>query len=460
MLCATHHKTDGNYSKHYVKRLNQEMLHILDSKSLIYPPSMQELGLDINMSREDIIDWLDVEKYGNPWADTDNQEEEERFLKFSKNIASNTRKSRWRFRIGQAAEELNNAGWYPFFVTLTVDPQACDGISRTIRKGFTDERTLQAYDSPEELWRTGTEFRHWLRDLNKIVTKEMGVKPSHKTLVPASEYVKHMAVIEHGKSREHHHMHALIWMRAIPDSWKQCPNTGTPNIEARIKQRCLPMETLWPWSLPGLSHAKYWRSVGDIWELKHQFIVPLVKGKPQNIGRPRMAGLYITKYLSKDHKEWQHKVKATRNLGLETLKKVISQLAPISIQALTWRSKTASHNTSLTKIHCIPLNLIRSIAKPKHYYHQLKSGTLDYRTVLNRNYETYIKMLDNVRNGDRPDRMDSNQFFDWLTQCLPDQDGYCEELHLGAHETFREIFPPDKVRVKPIKIGANEIGHP
>ncbi len=438
MLCNSHHKTDGNYSKHYSKRLTQEMTDILDSGNLIYPPCLEELGLNRDMTRSDITDWLDVENYENYGWETDEINPEQRFLQFTENLTAQTRKSNWCFRVGQAAEELNNAGWYPFFVTLTVDPNKTD---------------------PETLWRNGSAFRHWLRKLNKIVTKEMGVKPSHKSDVPASEYVKHMAVIEHGKSREHHHMHALIWMRAIPTDWKSCPNRGIPNSNARINQRCLEMETLWSWSLPGLSHAKYWRSVGDIWELHCKHVLPLVKGKPQRLGRPRMAGQYITKYLSKDHKEWTHRVKATRNLGLATLKKVISYMSPLSIQALTWRSQTSSHNHSLQKIHCIPLNLIRSISKPKHYYHQLKSGTLDYQNALNRNYETYIKMLDNVRNGDRPDRMDSNQFYDWLTQCLPEVEGYCEELHLGAHLAFTEIFPPDIIRVKSVKLGANEIGH-
>ncbi len=438
MLCGTSHQHDGNYGKHYAKRLTKEMLNILDSGSLIYPPCLEELGLNPKMTRGDIIDWLDVDNYKYYWSDDPNIDPEQRFLKFTEQLTAQTRKSNWCFRVGQAAEELNNSNWYPFFVTLTVNPQAID---------------------PETLWKEGKEFRHWLRRLNKIVTNEMGVKPSNKSGEPASNYVKHMAVIEHGKTREHHHMHALIWMRAIPDSWKQCPNNSIPNPQARTRQRCLPLETLWPWSLPGLSHAKYWRSVGDIWELKHKFMLPLVDGKPQKLGRSRMAGKYITKYLNKDHKEWKHRVKATRNLGLETLKKVISNLKPAMIKALTWRSNTSSQNLCLQKIHCVPLNLIRSIAKPKHYYHQLRLGMLDYESALNRNYETYTKMLENVRNGDRPDRMDSNQFFDWLTLCLPVQDEYSEKIHKKAHEKFREIFPPDIIRVKPIKIGANEIGY-
>ncbi len=458
MLCGTYHQHDGNYGKHYAKRLNSEMRHILVSGSLIYPPCLEELGLNPDMTRGDIIDWLDVDNYRYYWSDDPNIDPEKRFLKFTEQLTAQTRKSNWRFRVGQAAEELNNAKWYPFFVTFTIDPNKCDGLSRKIKHNGHD-RTLKAYESPEQLWRDGTEFRHWLRDLDRIVTKEMGVKPSNKTLVPASEYVKYMAVIEHGKSREHHHMHALIWMRAIPDSWKQCPNRGISNSAARTRQRCLELETLWPWSLPGLSHAKYWRAIGDIWELEHKFSLPLVEGKPQIIGRSRMAGQYITKYLTKDHKEWTHRVKATRNLGLETIKKVISHLSPRTIEVLTWRSNNSSQNQCLQTIHCVPLNIIRSIAKPKHYYHQLKSGTLDFENALNRNYETYTKMLENVRNGDRPDRMDSSQFFDWLTQCLPVQEEYCEELHKKAHTIFMEIFPPDTIRVKSIKIGANEIGH-
>ncbi len=389
------------------------------------------------MCHKDIIDWLDVPPY---MPDMDNYEVDKRFEQFCKHSAYKTRQTNWGWRVGQAAVELQSEGWHPFFVTLTVDPKITD---------------------PEQLWKEGTEFRKWLRKINKVVTKELGVIPAHKSKgkTKASDYVKHMAVIEHGKSRSHHHMHALIWMRAIPDSWKQCPNSGIHNPSARTRDRCLPFETLWKHSLPGLSPVKYWRTVGDIWQMQYNFTLPLKKGQPQKIGEPRIAGFYITKYLSKDHKEWKHKVKATRNLGMETLKKTMDILPPQVIEQLTWRPLDSSQNLSVKEIHSVPLGLIRSVAKPINYYHKWVSNNLDYKTVMNRNYEVYKGMSDSVRLGARPDRMDSNQYFDWLAQFQPEQKGYSREKLLDAHELLAVVFPkPPTQRITAKKLGANNIG--
>lgn len=436
MLLSESHPKHGNYSKHYINRLNSDMLDILDSRSQTYPPSILELGISPNMSREDLMDWLDVPAY---LPDLDNMKEDERLKTFCKQSAYKNRQSNWGWRVGQAAVELQLEGWHPFFITLTVDPKT---------------------NNPEKLWRDGIEFRHWLRRLNKIVTKTMGVKPAHKDKnAKASDYVKYMAVIEHGKSREHHHMHAVVWLRDIPDSWKKCPNAGIMDPKARKRARCLALETLWPHSLPGLSPAAYWRTVGDIWQMKYNFTLPLKDGKPQSIGQPRMAGLYITKYLSKDHKEWQHKVKATRNLGLKKLKNLIYQLPPNLVYQLTWRSPNSAQNHLVKMIHSIPLGLIRSIAKPRHYYHQLVSNQLDYQNVMNCNFEVYSKMLDSVRLGARPERMGSTQYYDWLGQFQPEQIGYSKEKQLKIHRKLSKSFPPDKIRSKEVKLGANEIGH-
>ena len=80
------------------------------------------------------------------------------------------------------------------------------------------------------------------------------------------------------------------------------------------------MRTFWKWSSPDLSPALYFRTIGDIWEKAYNFVLPLKDGRPMKISIPRVAGHYITKYLSKEHKEWHHRMKATRNLGMKTLK--------------------------------------------------------------------------------------------------------------------------------------------
>lgn len=418
-----------------IEHARSELQDILDSGILSYPQTLRECGLEPDMSYKERRAEL-----GFSLKSFVRSSAEERFLKDMAHKAQTSRKSNWTWRIGEEAEEKHKLGWYPFFVTLTVDPQLTD---------------------PKELWQKGREFRKYIRKLANVVCKELGhpqvQKPPYR---PESDYVTYAGVIEHGKSREHHHGHFIIWLRAIPSSWRICPNAGIANPAKRTRNECKPMRSLWQWSLPGLSPALYFRSISDVWEHKHNFILPIGKdGKPMKVSKPRVAGAYITKYLTKEFKEWRHRMKATRNLGMTRLKKVINSLDQSVVEALTWRPENSVTNHTLMTTHMVPLGLLRSEAKHQNYLMKFKQNQLGLRELLSSNTKIFTEMLWSVRNGARPERMDSSDFFDWVGNYLPAQRGYSRSSLIIAHTYLATHFPIEKDRINHTKIGANDIGY-
>ena len=253
-----------------IDKIREELQNILDSGIITYPHTLEQHGLkpDMTLNERKI-------QFGLATKKLEHTEEEQRFLDDMAIKADLIRKSNWSWRIGQEATEKHKLGWHPFFVTLTVYPDYCDGREREVKIDGNDV-LLPGYDSPKDLWMTGREFRKYIRRLANVVSNEMGHSPPHKKPYrPESDYVTYAGVIEHGKSREHHHGHFVIWLRAIPGSWRICPNYGIGDPSRRLNNECKQMREYWPWSLPGLSPALYFRSIGDIWEKGYNFVLPL-----------------------------------------------------------------------------------------------------------------------------------------------------------------------------------------
>lgn len=412
--------------------IENEIQDLLVLRSINYPPSLLKLGIDQDTTYEEKKALLGLITRKQP--DTEN---ERRFIKFMENSAETANQGRWRFRIAEESIQKHKEGWYPFFITLTVDPKIIDS---------------------KEMWQSGKKWQSLVRRLSKIASDELGHPPFWKKTKEypyrsITDYMTYASVIEHGKSREHHHLHALIWLKQIPSRWKQCPNRNVINPKHRIHNRCRELETYWDL---GRCEVNYFRSIGDIYEIKHNFVIPLKDGEPMKVAPAHAAGAYITKYMQKDHKEWQHRMKATRNLGMNRLKKVIASLPKNLARALTWRPETSQSCLSLNQIHTVPLGLVRSIARQQHFYNQYHANELDLTNLMMIKSKPYIRMQMSVRNGARPDRMPFPEFYDWVKQFLPVQRGYCDAQLYDAHEKLGEYFPKLKIRVKPTKIGANK----
>ena len=414
-----------------IDRVRSELATILDSRILIYPRTLKKLGIEQNQSYSDIKDELGIKKNM-----LERNTEELKFIEFMKNQADQARKGNWSWRIAEEADRLDKLNWYPFFITLTVDPVSYD---------------------PEQLWKEGKAFRKYIRKLADISAAAVGHRPPRKTNKPESDYVRYAAVIEHGKSREHHHCHMIAWLRDIPSSWKQCPNRHIRNPVAKTLNECKEMRILWKYSLPGLSKALYFRTHNDIWHREHHFVLPLKSGKAMKVSTPRVAGVYITKYLKKEHKEWQHRMKATRNLGMEKLRNYLKKMTLGRLEALTWRAENQNINCSLQKTHTVPQGLLRSEARRMHFLKIYNLNQMDIQELLKSNYGIFIKMLRSVRHGRRPDRMHSGDFFDWVNLFLQGQKGYSNE-RLIREQSLLQRHWPHLAKHQFTKNGALEIG--
>lgn len=403
-----------------IAAVRSDVLSYLANKVLIYPPSLLSLGVSPDMSFQDRKSALGIKSASSVMSAYE--------LEFSEHLESAARRSRrsnWIWRVGAECEAMRDKGWFPFFVTLTVDPSRCS-------------------DS-EQMWKDGVEFDRYLTRLARVSAKAGGHPSAIKDGVSRCQFVRHVGVIEHGKSRHHHHMHIMIWMRDVPEAWKICPNRGNPNPASRTTNFCRSMSTYWPLALPGLGRAIYFRHEGDIWS-RLGFCVPVnrVTRRPITVLPCRLAGIYVAKYMDKGDKAWLHRVKATRNLGIERLREILFQISLGRLEALTHRPRKFAQSVLLQTIHSVPHGLLRSLAKQVLFCRRWDGRSLDFQKLLRPSSAPFIEMLKSVRDGQRPSLMCSAEFYDWVTSHLPVPDGYCERALSSAHLQLSIEFPPQR----------------
>ena len=434
-------------TKDRLTELETQLHDILGKRIITYPLVFRKLGIGPKTSYQDKKRLLGVDKPPKPSETNPN---EIKFIQHMVRKGHEASKGNWSWRIVQEAEEKQQLGWFPFFVTLTIDPKLCNGEPLGARPG---------YDSPEDLWKKGKEFRWYIRQLAEISAKELGHPPPRKKPYrPESDYVTYAGVIEHGKSMEHHHAHIMVWMRAIPSLWKVDPNQGRLPMN-RTERECRPMRILWPWCIESQKPALYFRSKGDVWsQLGH--ITPVDKKTRQSIKMLPLSavGNYVTKYMQKGEKIWQHRMKCTRNLGLKKLQAVINSLTEKQLEPLTWRPQNSKHHHSASLIHSAPQGLVRLTATRRRFAILYQSRELDLKNLMKTNYEHYKLMLRSVRDGARPDRMASADFYDWVQKFLPVIHEYCEKRLLDSHRLLAYDFPRSVHRVDPISLPGAEIG--
>jgi len=416
----------------YVERVRRDVVSYLEKRVLIYPQSLLRLGLRPDMSFQERKEVLKLGSGG--FSVSDSQRDLDDFLERS---SLKARKANWIWRIGSECEEMRDAGWYPFFVTLTVDPAR--------------------HADSEAFWREGVYFRRYIHELAKVSAVACGFPRAIKDGVSDRNFVRHVGIIEHGSSGEHHHMHLLIWFRGVPDSWKVCPNASIRDPRSRVLRECLPLRALWPHSLSGLSPALYFRYHGDIWSiLGHCVPVDRKKRLPLRIGDARTSGLYVAKYMEKGDRKWLHRVKATRDLGKRRLVAHLHGLSVRHLEALTWRPRSYQLSVLVTQIHNVPQGLLRSMAKQVLFCRTWASGSSVPMTWTQQSGGVYSAMAQSVRDGTRPHRMCLKEFYDWVTGLLPVPVGYCEKAIGRAHLQLSIDFPSGRSR--PLtKLGANNV---
>ena len=433
-------------SEDQAARLVSELRDILGKRIIIYPPVLAEFGIGADTPYRLKKTFLGLDQVYN---NAKTIEEDKRFFKFMAQGAGKAVKLNWQWRIAEEAEQKQIKGWYPFFVTLTVDPKKCNG---------------EKYDSPEQLWKEGREFRKYIRRLVNVVCGCLGHPPAHKKTKeygyrPESDYVQYAGVIEHGASREHHHGHFMIWMKEIPSHWKKDPNEGRLP-EYRFERENKAMRFAWPWAIDSQKPALYYRTKGDIWsQLGHVTPIDRETRKPIKIRDVRAVGAYVMKYMQKDKRIWHHRMKCTRNLGMNRLQKILMNQSQKTLEALSWKPNNSKQHHLVSLTHSVPIGLVTSQAKRMLFWDRYRKKQLVLKQLMKTNYGHFKRMLKSVRDGARPDRMHSAQLYDWVIQHLPDQKVYCKDRILEAHKLLSAEFPRIRHKVEPVVIGANEIGY-
>ncbi|MDE2987094.1 MAG: hypothetical protein OXT70_03445, partial [Chloroflexota bacterium] len=239
----------------------------------------------------------------------------------------NARAQQWAHRIGQELQRTTAAGWHAVLCTLTIAPTHVPLLARQQGYAHADQMTaellLQGLN-PDGTRATGAGPWHRYREkvqeaVRQAYNHQPGDGPRLPQSTPAHQYCRSVAVIEHGKSRHHHHIHALFMCRAIPASWTR------PN-ELRIRDRAGQivtmayrigaLESLWPW---GISRCEPYRTLGDNWAP----LIPHTAHGPK-LTAPIHSGAYLAKYLRKESSLWPHRVRATHGLGLTGLRRYIA----------------------------------------------------------------------------------------------------------------------------------------
>ena len=318
-----------------------------------------------------------------------------RLAKLFRHTAITARQAEWAWRIGEENHNLNLAGWYPIFVTLTVDPSAAD---------------------PYEVMHDGTEWKAFRQRMSEAVRQAGGLRRVNRGGPAVREYFRYAAVLEHGKSRHHHHIHALVWCKFLPVSWQRDSNQGRVRPgEARI----YPVESLWPWSAHQVKACPF-RFAGDAWQALG-FVWPMCEGKSFDRAPARSAGVYLTKYLGKDHKAWNHRIKATNSLGLDSLRQWLKSKSMASLARLAIRNWSESSRNAKLK-SSIPSGLMKRSSRSELISRlwATKSGRKRLMSVVQtrERYSAWQTMCLSVEDGISPWLMDSEARSLWLDQTL------------------------------------------
>lgn len=336
--------------------------------------------------------------------------------------ADATRSANWQWRVGQEMESLIECGWYPYFVTLTVDPAYAAACDTSVRQVIED----------------GVEWRRYRQRLAEIARKACGFAQVQKGGPAVDDYFRYVAVVEHGSSREHHHIHALVWMRKVPVSWLDDPNIGRAIPNATD---VLAAKSLWPWG--SITKFEPFRCIGDPFTALG-WVLPMKKGKALQVLAPAKAGAYLCKYLKKEDKLWSHRVKSTRNLGMEALDQWLRRQSPMTVLSLTRPARNFERNL-LRRLTSVPTSLLRSRAILQDYSTTQSTASRFLRRLKNWKMEpenAFSAMRKSVESGTRPWSMDLPERWDWFQRCVGRKtSASCSILQDIAFNQLADIWP-------------------
>lgn len=407
-------RSNSAHIRTFAARADREFYSLLVLRNLTCPPkTFERLGIVYGMTLDERKKRLDVSPHtpsGHPL--------EKRLQNSMKDGADANRVMMWTRRIGMEMEALvANAEpkWYPFFCTLTVDQRA-----------FNAKEILQAKSHDSELYR-------FIRRLEKRAGSAAGVYSHGKWTCSPSSVFRYSGVIEHGESSHHHHAHYMLLFREIPWEWKLDPCAS--HYRPGMKSRCGYIEAQWPF---GLAECVYWRFVGDPWTLLGFRMPDALRGKP--LLDAYRSGAYLAKYLKKEEREWNHRMRATRGFGSDVEMMVCRGLSsPMLITLLTipsWPKRLKA-----TQISSLDMTLLKRNAKSELFRRRWVSTS--NRLALKEiepSCSPYSAMVQSVKDGHLPWKMSSEERTNWLRSEIKLAAGpRCEALWARLADRLVEI---------------------
>ena len=358
-------------------KLQTEFSARLDNGNL-FSPLPEHLHLMIGSSLAERREFFGLTPYSPP-----HDPRVERLARHLRHRGVLARQLEWQARMSLAARAAERDGWYLFLATFTAP-------------------TLTA----EALWRDGRSWKNFVRSLRRSTEALLGVERDSTR----DDAVWYCAVLEHGKSGHHHHVHAVMAFRDVPVAWKRDPNVGLP-VPDLTEVR--PAQSTWE---HGYSTWKPLRTYADRWT-RDGWIVPLdLRLRPVE-----SAVVYIFKYLAKEANGWQTRVRATQRLGERQVAEKLEEWSTANLETLLRRPALVMDSMALTRA-VFPRKLITRIVRRIIWRRSMatSAGRQSLKAFANRPpVSIWQDMSENVKAGARPWSMSSANFETWLTDLFP-----------------------------------------
>ena len=375
--------------------LRDRTAHYLEHGLLVYHPSLeQELGIGHD---DKLIDRRF--KLGFEPRFRKQTEAQKRLNARMGDEVELCRQAEWRYRIGQHVARIEALpDWYCYFATLTVAETEFDAA-----KVFGDTKALN----------------RWFRTLAKRCAVSAGHKVA-KSAIRIKDYVCHVGTVEHGKSRDHHHMHVIFGLYKPPPEFLIDPNAGRRG-EAAVKTDIPSLCTDWQWSHGTNSRGGPFRTLGDKWSAKLGFVTPVVNGKALEMLCPEDAGGYLAKYILKDDKEFIHRVRCSQSVGFFELDRYLYSIDFDELSKLAETPRDYKSFVGCGSANNVPGPLLRRRAKDILDRRLFDAGELDFEAKLGEpeNYYGAIARKFEFEAHQYADMMRVSEFFETLMGALP-----------------------------------------
>jgi len=337
---------------------------------------------------------------------------------YLKRGAQTTRAKAWQYRLEVAITEAVHKGWFPLFGTYTVDPR----------------RLPEGCITRNSFWQ---DTHAWDRFVKRMKTEcadacGYGRKPSK--FPKTSTFFKYFAVIEHGANDGNHpHVHVIWLMKKIPLSWTRCPNT---NCKAQTEVDIPAASRLWPHGIQSKTMGLF---INGSWFTTHWKVPRKSKEEPGKVGSVGAIAAYVSKYLTKgETKKWNHRIKCSRNLGVEHLTKSLEKVTSVALLlSLASRPEKYEQSMRLQKATTCPLSLLRErskrvLTKRMHTCRSIRGTNLLRAQWTKKPSEFFTEYMRSVRDGLKAWKLMRDAHYNLCTLMLeePQQTAHSEKRML------------------------------